>query len=46
MTGLLCMERGGEGYAMALDLVTGWVFISIKSEATPSPLYCIRPCIV
>ena len=31
--------RGGERCSMALDLVMGWVFISIKSEAKLSPLY-------
>ena len=31
--------RGGERCAMVLDLVMGWVFISIKTEAKLSPLY-------
>ena len=30
---------GGEGCAMVPDLVMGWVFISIKTEAKLGPLY-------
>ena len=31
--------RGGEGCAMILDLIMGWVFISIKTEAKLNPLH-------